>query len=455
MAELPIRKRVAVRSPHGTGKTAMAAWLVLWAVMTADDVKAPTTASTWRHLDKFLWPEIHKWAHRLRWDRIGRSPFTRNELLSLALKLGASREAFAVASDNEAYIEGAHAERIMYVFDEAKTIPEPTWDAAEGAFSQEGTEGGAEAFALAISTPGPPEGRFYDIHRRKPGLENWWVRHITLEEGIEAGRIGQKWADDRAKQWGVTTALYLRRVRGEFAASDVDAMIPLSHVEAANARWEELDDAGMLPTAPEIVGADIGLGRDKTVLALRAGPTVIETQPMLEADTMRTTGAIAALIIAHNARAIVDVIGIGAGVVHRLREQGLDVTPFHAAEKTEWQDRPALLGFANKRSAAWWNMRELLDPANGEDIALPPDDELTGDLTAVHYGERSNGNIDVDSKDKIRKRLHRSTNYADAVIMAFWEGEDAKKSPSFRRIRAVGLYSQRPKKRGTRRGRQR
>jgi hypothetical protein len=115
----------------------------------------------------------------------------------------------------------------------------------------------------------------------------------------------------------------------------------------------------------------------------------------------------------------VDVIGIGAGVVGRLRELGHDVFAFNAAEKSEQIDMSGELGFVNMRSAAWWTMRELLDPANGFDIALPPNDRLTGDLTAPHWRVVSGGRIQVESKADIRKRLGRSTDHGDAVVMAF------------------------------------
>jgi len=89
-------------------------------------------------------------------------------------------------------------------------------------------------------------------------------------------------------------------------------------------------------------------------------------------------------------------------------------------ERTEARDRSGELGFANKRSAAWWAMRELLDPAADSVIALPPDDLLTGDLTAPHWRVMSGGHIQVEGKDEIRKRLGRSTDDGDAVVMAFW-----------------------------------
>jgi hypothetical protein len=149
------------------------------------------------------------------------------------------------------------------------------------------------------------------------------------------------------------------------------------------------------------------------------------------ADTMITAGRVAGILQAHGVTANVDVIGIGAGVVDRVREQGLSVTAFNASERSEARDRTGELGFTNRRSEGWWTLREWLDPAYGEWLALPPDDLLTGDLTAPKYRLVSGGNLQVESKDDIRKRLGRSTDDGDAVMMAlatesgpvFWYSE--------------------------------
>jgi len=120
----------------------------------------------------------------------------------------------------------------------------------------------------------------------------------------------------------------------------------------------------------------------------------------------------------------VDVIGIGAGVVDRLVEQDFPVEPFNASERTVRTDESGELGFTNKRSAAWWNLRELLDPDSQWDpISLPPDDNLIGDLTSPLWKVTSGGKIQLESKDDIKKRLNRSTDDGDAVVMAFWPGE--------------------------------
>jgi len=420
MASLAENHRVSVRGPHGLGKTALVAWCVHWFALTNDgitDWKIPITASAWRQLTKFAMPEIHKWARRIDWTQVGRPPYNeRLELTKQALNLKTG-EAFALASDNSTMIEGAHASKILYIFDESKEIPVPTWDSAEGAFST------GDTYWLAVSTPGEPVGRFYDIQSRRPGYEDWNVIHVTLEETIAAGRISPEWAESRKRQWGEESAVYQNRVAGEFASSEADGVIPLSWVEKANERWEEWNDK---PDKSEYkffgVGADIARsGEDKTVLALRSENIITELRAYTKEDTMQTTGRVKGILDAHKGKAVVDVIGIGAGVVDRLREQKYNVVPFNASERTDYVDSAGELGFVNCRSASWWHMRELLDPDGGHDIALPPDDLLTGDLVSPHWKVTSGGKIQVEAKEDIKKRIGRSTDYGDAVVMVFFD----------------------------------
>lgn len=423
--------RVSVCGPHGLGKTALAAWLILWFALTRDalneDWKVPTTASVWRQLEKFLWPEVHKWAKRLDWEKLERRPFIEgDELLDMSIKLRTG-SAFAVASDDPAKIEGAHADQLFYVYDESKAIMPATFDASEGAFSGAGEDTAAEAFALASSTPGEPNGRFYDIQKRRPGTEDWATRAVSKEEVIEAGRMSVEWADQRKKQWGEESAVYQNRVEGKFASSEEDTVIPLSWVEAANERWLALqDDDGNLKGIHPLdnVGCDIARsGKDKTVLAFRSDQIITELRRFTRQGTMETTGQIAAVLRGEDSWATVDVIGIGAGVVDRLVEMGLPTVAFNASARTDVLDSSGELGFVNCRAGGWWNLREMLDPDSGEKVALPPDDMLTGDLTAPHWRVMSGGRIQVESKEDIIKRLGRSTDDGDAVVMAFWEGQ--------------------------------
>ncbi|MEP6820245.1 MAG: hypothetical protein ABJA18_11975 [bacterium] len=420
LSALVEHKRAAIRAPHGVGKTSIAAWVVLWFALTRDgeeneDWKVVCTASAWRQLKHFLFPEIHKWARRLRWSKILRSAFTGSELLQLNLKLSTG-EAFAVASDDANLIEGAHADSLLYLFDESKSIPDAVFDAAEGALSS------GDCYALSISTPGEPVGRFYKIHAQQPGLESWWTRHITLKEAIAAGRINAAWANDKKLLWGEQSAIFQNRVLGEFHTSDADGVIPLSWVEQANERWEEWKETGeWLPFT--CVSADIARSTDgdKTVLALRHSHVITELRRFAVADTMISSGHVAAILNARGSYGIIDLIGVGAGVYDRLRELKLTVRPFNASASPpdKAKDRSGELEFLNMRAYAWWKFRELLDPAFGANVCLPPDDRLLGDLVAPHWKMTSGGKVQIESKDDIRKRLGRSTDDGDAVVMAF------------------------------------
>jgi hypothetical protein len=420
LASLVEHGRLAIRGPHGLGKTALAAVAVLWFALTRDGQctwKVPTTASVWRQLTKFLWPEVRHWSRRLRWGAIGRDRFDeRSELLKLSLELSTG-QAFAVASNEPSAIEGAHAESILYIFDESKAIEPATFDAAEGALSTAGADTGGEAFALAISTPGPVSGRFYEIFARR-GYEDWHTRHVTLDEAIAAGRISREWADKRKAQWGEGAAVYQNRVLGEFASSDESSVIPLAWVEAANERWHQCGGAGAGALS---YGCDPArFGEDKTTIARLVGDVIERLEYHAREDTMQTAGRLAARIEQKTPVGI-DVIGIGAGVVDRLREQGYErVLGVNVAEGTDMTDVSGELGFVNLRSALWWMMREMLDPSQGATLALPTDDLLTGDLTAPQWTYTSTGKIKVESKDDIRKRINRSTDAADGVALALY-----------------------------------
>ncbi len=428
LEQLPVVKRVLVRAPHGAGKTALAAWVVLWAILTEDDCKVPTTASGWRQLTHFLWPEVHKWSARLIWSEVGRKPFTRDELLSRSIRRGPTCEAFAVASDNAETIEGAHAKRIVYVYDEAKAIQDETFDASEGAFSQAGV-GGREAFALAISTPGEPQGRFFDISSRKPGYEDWWTRHITMNEAVAEGMMSEDWVGQRRRQWGENSAIFKNRVLGDFAAGSVDGVIPLPWVELAQERWRDWVDAGK-PGEFTGVGVDVagGKGGDTSVIAPCYADCKIDVLRVYSHDnpnlaTMQLAGRVKGILDGRGGICVIDAIGVGAGPYHRLREQFPEarIKPFVASEKTDHRDKAGEMGFADKRSAGWWILREMLDPTSDWEVCLPPDDperglEITGDLTAPTYKEMSGGKIRVEPKVDIKKRIKRSTNCGDAIM---------------------------------------
>ena len=124
--------REAVKAARGVGKTNIAAGLLLHHAEVWDgytDWKVISSASIWRQLSDFFWPEVHKLARFLRWDILGRPPYQLgDELMKMGLTLSTG-QALANASNKPDTMEGGHASQLFYIFDEAKIIPEATWDA--------------------------------------------------------------------------------------------------------------------------------------------------------------------------------------------------------------------------------------------------------------------------------------------------------------------------------------
>ena len=437
LTKLAETHKVATRAPHGAGKTMPASLAFWWFACTRElagvDWKIPTTAGSWPQISVYLWPEIKKWRNQIDWDLVGLpKPRIGLEMLTHQLKWEHG-EAFGRAATDPELIEGAHATNMFVIIDEGKSVADGIWDSVEGFFSTPG-----EHYALAQSTPGTASGRFYEIHSRKPGYEDWHPIHITLKEAIKAGRITQKWADDRLKQWGKDSVTYKCHVLGEFGGEE-DGVIPLAWIEQAVERGKESE----AEERPYRIGVDVSdTGDDQTVFAyinkdgcyridrvnaesIQKGnnlpraiqPTVIDVADELK--RLSVTGS----------KIVIDSIGIGAGTLAQAKRLKLDATGFVASEKTKRKDREGTFGFVNKRAAAWWNLREMLDPDLGDGLILPDDSELLGDLSAPTWREAAGGKILIESKDDIRKRLGRSTDVGDAVVMGLWE--DGRERPKW------------------------
>lgn len=204
-------------------------------------------------------------------------------------------------------------------------------------------------------------------------------------------------------------------------------VIPTAWVKAAQARWTPDGHKGLAMTAMALDPA--GGGRDSAEIACRYGgwyAELISAKGEETADGSSTAGT----VVKHRrdgCPVIVDVGGgYGGGVTVRLKDNNIDRVAFNGANASTGKTNDGTLKFANKRAEAWWRFREALDPdqEGGSDIALPPDPELTADLTAPTWELKARG-ILLESKEDIRERLGRSPGKGDAVVMAWDSGNRA------------------------------
>jgi phage terminase large subunit len=439
-------RRVAVRAPRKAGKSAIAANIVIWFLTIHEVCKVPTTAGAWAQLEEFLWPEICLWAGRADWSLVGKKP----KVNLLDMSFGGSEDglvkptsrAFAIRSDEPEKMEGAHSENVLALLDEAKKIEDATFDAIEGTLAGEGT------YALVVSTPGGPSGRFHEFFSDREKHADWNIRAITFEEQVAGRKEGPErdsyvaWAEARKRQWGENSPMYRNHVLGEFADTDDNCIIPPEWVEDAVDRWKRWRDEGF-PETDEWVGdtrircqgVDVaGQGKDNTAVAFRIGCGIKEILSDPRDDTMQTALKVMARTLRYPVVRI-EVDGVGTGPYDRLCQikkedadsekpcyDGVIIQAVTSGSKSEALDATEELGFFNKRSEMWWRLREALDPATGSRVMLPDHPQLLKEL-AMPLWELRDGKppkIKVEAKAEIRKRLKgKSTDHADAVIFAF------------------------------------
>lgn len=210
---------------------------------------------------------------------------------------------------------------------------------------------------------------------------------------------------------------------------DAYQVIPTAWIKAAMARQVE-DTTETL----DAIGVDVARGGDdQTVLARRYGRRLapLEKHPGRETPDGQSVAGLMAVALAQGGRANVDVIGVGSSAYDIARGMDLDVSPVNFSTKSDATDKSGTLRFVNLRAEAYWRLREALDPESGEGLVLPNDPELLGDLRAPRWAMQTNG-IKIESKEDIKKRLGRSPDCGDAVVLAvlptlplmLWGSED-------------------------------
>lgn len=214
-----------------------------------------------------------------------------------------------------------------------------------------------------------------------------------------------------------------------------DQIIPMAWIKDAQdrwiANWNKMD--GVTESA---IGCDPGRTTDPAVIAARFGQwfspltvlggdgAVIEGSPLASRIMEVRTDPDTPIYL--------DDAGIGSSCYDVLGEKytGKANKPFQGrdhglacgvqAGNRPWARRASDgRRFVNVRAMLWYCFRELLDPVNGFNIMLPPDDQLLFELSTPLYWTNNSRKIQVESKKEIRQRTGKqSTDRADAVLYA-------------------------------------
>jgi len=201
---------------------------------------------------------------------------------------------------------------------------------------------------------------------------------------------------------------YPNNVEEAFQDSAEDSFIPPHLVsEAMKATVEGV--------GPLVLGVDVArFGVDRTSFCLRKGRKVLDIWSYEKIDTMACVGHIVNTLRERPVdKVFIDVIGVGAGVVDRMREEGYGdkVIAVNAAEKALNKDR-----YSNKRAEMWGNMKEWLEE---KPVELPNNNSLRIDLSSPSYDVDSSGRLRLEKKEDMKKRGYRSPDEGDSLALTF------------------------------------
>jgi hypothetical protein len=389
--------REATASGHGSGKTALTAWIILWAMSTRPQLNGVVTANTLSQLSNKTWRELalwHKRAINKHWFRWAATKFMHVQdpetwYIAAVPNSEHNSEAFA----------GLHSAEKLIIFDEASGIPDKIWEVTEGAMSD------GSSIWLVYGNPTKNTGKFRNCFDKD---KRWRTRNIDTRTVKRTDK--QEIADMIEAYGGEDTDPVRVRVRGLFPKAASTQFMPIDLVSGAMARELPIESHFMMPI---VVGADVArYGDDKSVIAVRQGRKLLELKTYSGLDTMTFAHQVSVAIRKFKPIAtFVDVVGIGAGVVDRLRMLGYDIIEVNGGTKAREEDR-----WADKRAEMWVRMREWLEGAD-----IPDHQELYEGLIGVQYFFDDKERLRLERKADMKKRDLKSPDEADAIALTFAE----------------------------------
>lgn len=389
----------AVRSGHGIGKTFLAAVAVLAFLFLRFPSKIITSAPTWYQVKDLLWSEINSLFKKYLAPRSCPA-----KILQTRLSIKDDWFAVGISPKESVNFQGFHQKHVLVILDESPGVRREIFEGAETLMSA------GDAHMLQIGNPVEAAGHFYDAFSnaeyKKMHISCFDSPNFTGEpvpEEIKSKLVTVQWVEEKRQQWGEDSPLWQSRVEGNFPVASEDQLISLAWCEEASRR----ESVG----GEKRLGVDIArFGSDKTVYTIVEGNAVKEQFIDTKRDLMHIVGRIKSIMENENIEIVsLDDTGLGGGVTDRLRELNVRVNPVNGGEAAIESEK-----FYNRRTEIWWNMREWI---RNEGV-IPENTNLFADLTAPKFFYTSKGQIKLESKEEIRKRLGRSPDFGDSLAIA-------------------------------------
>jgi hypothetical protein len=371
------------------------------------------------------------------------------------------------AEEREAKFSGRHSPHLMFIIDEGDAVPDEIYRGIDSCMS-----GGEVARLLIMFNPRASLGPVYmkESHGQANVVNLSAIRHPNVIKGTDVipGAVTRETTIRRIHTWTralapgeaetedcwhvpdfladqavvgldgkfyppldtgqarkITEPAFSYMVLGEYPAHGVSQLVSEEWISAARSRWDlYVSTHGEVP--PQEVNPIMGLdmaeyGTDSNCAFLRYGGYVAKPEVWGGMDVdMSTHHALDIYLKNHCQIVMVDATGIGSSVAPSMARRGRTSDVRAVSVKVGEKPSPIIksdLGeFQYLKDQLYWAMREWFRTG---DAMIPPDPMLIEELKAVTYEVSNRGKIQITEKKKLRERLKRSPDRADALALTF------------------------------------
>jgi hypothetical protein len=404
---------MAITSGHGTGKSALGAWIVWWILSTRPGSDGTVTAGTFTQLESRTWAAIQWWGKlciTVHWFEIQSAG-----IYSKTDPEGWKVTAQTCKEENAQSFAGQHARRSTswYLFDEASEVPTKIWDTAMG-----GTTDGEPMF-FAWGQMVRNTGRFYEVCFGSRA-ERWNHRRVDSNTSKLTNKVLiAQWKLD----YGEDSDYYRVRVLGLPPQASELQFIDRTRIQDAQVRIVfPLDDD------PLVAGFDVsGGGSAWNVIRFRRG---VDGRSLAPIRISGERGRDRAVLIGVCAELLADQrperkiaamfvdSAFGSPIVERLRSMGFD----NVHEVTFGGPSPDVHQ-ANWRAYMWFRLKEWLlrgmIPGDLGDAEPNGNRSLAMQLGAPGFHLNQSSKLVLESKADMQKRGEASPDDADAMALTF------------------------------------
>lgn len=402
------KKRIAIESGQGTGKTAVLAMLIIWFLFSHKDARVPCTAPTVEQMYDALWREVYLWLDRLPGPIKNLFEWTSDMLKVRERPNTWFARARTSRKEKPEALAGIHGEHILVVCDEASGIDDEIFRIAEGVLT------GENVIFIMFSQHQRLFGYFHRaFHEEKEDYQ------LLSFNSLESPIVDMQFVDRIAKAYGIDSDPWRIQVEGKAPKEDaVDDQGYVSLLSEADIRLGDDGEFGRCKLGIDPSAA----GEDSTEWCIRDAVKA----KIVKSEAISTSLSIASLTLSildqftfEDPGTFIDNFGVGADVrseILKLSKTEKDAIGINTADPSSDPER-----YLNTRAEIFWKAREWL--LRGGVLVGEGAKDLKKEMLCIKYRYGPRGLIQIMPKEIMKKKGIKSPNKADAFALTFCGGE--------------------------------